>query len=257
MRADDFPPRKSSPSELRVLVVGDSVVYGGVRLDQDEIATEILKRDLHKRLGRPVIVGNASAKGWGPPNELVYLKRYGSLDADIVILELSSHDYADAPTFIAVVGISADFPDKKPLLALTDLFKTYVLPRYLHVGTTPAGVDKSFVNTAQSERDVAECQAAEHEFFTFAREDGAKVVLVQHLSRSEMSGQYQLGYYANQAVAKEENVPYVDDGDELRARFNSGKDPFYPGDPIHLDRLGQPVLARALQQAVDLALKSN
>src|SRR5580658_4659029 len=30
MRADDFPPQKSNPSEFRVLVIGDSVIYGGV-----------------------------------------------------------------------------------------------------------------------------------------------------------------------------------------------------------------------------------
>src|ERR1700685_355224 len=30
MRADNFPPKKSSPNELRVMVVGDSIIYGGV-----------------------------------------------------------------------------------------------------------------------------------------------------------------------------------------------------------------------------------
>ena len=100
-----LPPRKFRPNELRVLVIGDSIVYGGVRIDQTEIATEILKRHLQQNLGRPVVVGNASAKSWGPPNEFSYLKRYGTLDADVIILELSSHDYADAPTFRPVVGI--------------------------------------------------------------------------------------------------------------------------------------------------------
>src|SRR5882724_492400 len=32
MRADDFPPQKSSNNELRVLVIGDSILYGGVRI---------------------------------------------------------------------------------------------------------------------------------------------------------------------------------------------------------------------------------
>ena len=123
MRSDDFPPQKSDARELRVLVIGDSVIYGGVRIDQADIDTEILKRSLQKELGRPVVVGNASAKSWGPPNELAYLERFGTLQADVVILELSSHDYADAPTFAAVVGVAAAYPDKKPILALTDLFK--------------------------------------------------------------------------------------------------------------------------------------
>jgi hypothetical protein len=255
MRADDFPPQKSRPNELRVLVVGDSIVYGGVRIDQSQIDTEILKRDLQDKLKVPVVVGNASAKSWGPPNELAFLKRFGTLDADVVILELSSHDYADAPTFVPVVGISADYPNKKPLLAMADLIETYVLPRYFHFHQTPAGVDKTLINTAQSERDIAECRDAERAFFSYARTHHAKVVLVQHLSLPELTAAYQVGYYANQEVAKEENVPYLDDGDQLRDELKSAHDPFNSGDALHLNRLGQVVLAHTLQRAVTLALK--
>jgi hypothetical protein len=257
MRADDFPPLKSSANEFRVIVVGDSIVYAGVRIDQKEIDTEILKRDLQHDLVRPVIVGNASAKSWGPPNELAYLKRFGTLDADVVILELSSHDYADAPTFVPVVGISADYPSKKPPLALADLFETYLLPRYLHIGMTPAGIDKTGADTVASEQDIAECREAERDFFHFVRTHKAKVALVQHLSKPELTGKYQPGYYANQEVAKEENVPYVDDADELQVKLKSAESPFNSGDPLHLSRSGQPILAHTLRRGVDLAIKSN
>jgi hypothetical protein len=257
MRADDFPPQKSSPNELRVLVVGDSIVYGGVLIDQSQIDTEILKRNLQKATGRPVVVGNASAKGWGPPNELAYLQRFGTLDADVVVLELSSHDYADAPTFVPVVGVSVDFPDKKPPLALIDLLATYIFPRYLHIGRIPAGVDETGPNAPHSEQDIVECRDAERDFFRFAREHHAKVALAQHLSHPELAGPYQPGYDANQAVAREENVPYVDDADELRLQLKSGQDPFFPGDPLHLAPSGQQVLAHTLQRAVDQALRGN
>jgi hypothetical protein len=257
MRADDFPPHKSSADELRVIVIGDSIIYGGVRIDQSEIDTEILKRDLAREFGRPVVVGNASAKSWGPPNELAYLKRFGTLDADVVVLELSSHDYADAPTFEPVVGISAEYPDKKPLSALTDLFSSYLLPRYLHVGATPTGVDKTMISAAQSEQDIAECRNAEREFFRFARGSHAKVALAQHLSLPELTGPYQTGYYANQAVAKGENVSYVDDADGLRSQLKSGSSPFYPRDLLHLNHIGQPLLAHTLQRAVELAIRGK
>lgn len=257
MRADEFPPLKSSANEFRVIVVGDSIVYAGVRLDQNEIATEILKRDLEHDFVRPVVVGNASAKSWGPPNELEYLKRYGTLDADVVILELSSHDYADAPTFVPVVGISSDYRDKKPLLALADLFGTYFFPRYLHIGTTPASVEKTRLEASPSEQDIAECREAESEFFRFARMQKAKVALVQHLSLQELTGTFHRGYYANQEVAREESVPYVDDAGELQSQLKSGGSPFYSGDSLHLSRSGQPILAHTLRRAVDLALKSQ
>jgi len=164
MRSDDFPPQKSDANEFRVLVIGDSVIYGGVRIDQVDIDTEILKRNLQKQLGRPVIVGNASAKSWGPPNELAYLEHFGTLQADVVILELSSHDYADAPTFTPVVGVAAAYPDKKPALAVIDLLRTYLLPRLFHVGETPAAVDRSLPGDAPSAQDIIECRDSEREF---------------------------------------------------------------------------------------------
>jgi GDSL-like Lipase/Acylhydrolase family len=255
MRAEDFPPQKSSPNELRVIVIGDSIVYGGVRIDQSEIDTEILKRNLQSEFHRPVVVGNASAKSWGPPNELAYLERFGTLDADVVILELSSHDYADAPTFVPVVGIAAEYPEKRPVFALQDLFGTYLLPRYFHVGGTPAGIDKTMINSAQSEQDIVQCREAERQFFRFVRRHNARVALVQHLSLEELNGAYQQGYYANQAVAKEENVPYVDDADGLRNQLRSSISPFFPGDSLHLDRAGQSILAATMQRVVDITIR--
>jgi hypothetical protein len=257
MRSDDFPPQKSDAKEFRVLVIGDSVIYGGVRIDQVDIDTEILKRNLQKQLGRPVIVGNASAKSWGPPNELAYLEHFGTLQADVVILELSSHDYADAPTFAPVVGIAAAYPNKKPLLALTDLLETYLLPRYLHIGDTAEGVDRTLPDAPATPKDIAECREAEREFFRFVRSHNAKVALIQHLSRPEVGGAYQVGYYANQAVAKEESVPYVDDDSELRNSLQQGQDPFNSGDPLHLNTVGQRILADSLHGAVNLALKEK
>lgn len=252
MRADDFPPQKSSGNELRVMIIGDSVVYGGVRIDQSEIGTEILKRSLEQQFRVPVVVANGSAKGWGPPDELAYLKRFGTLDADVVILELSSHDYDDTPSFAPIVGISPEYPDTTPRLAVADLFDSYLL-RYLGLGRA----DPAFINRTYTELDIARCRDAERDIFRLARAHHAKVALVQHLSLPELTGAYQAGYAANQQVAKEENVPYVDDADELRADLKSGHIPFYSGDPLHPNRLGQEVLAHALQRAVSLALKSN
>jgi hypothetical protein len=113
------------------------------------------------------------------------------------------------------------------------------------------------INTAQPEQDIAECRDAEREFFRFARIHKAKVALVQHLTLPELTEKYQPGYYANQEVAKEENVLHVDDADELRVQLKSGQSPFFPGDSLHLSQSGQPAIAHSLQRAIDLALQGN
>jgi hypothetical protein len=257
MRSADFPPQKSSSRELRILVVGDSVIYGGVRIGQREIDTEILRRNLQRQYRKPVVVGNISAKSWGPPNELAYLKRFGTFDADVVILVLSSHDYADAPSFVPVVGVVGEYPEKRPWSAMGDLLTTYILPSYFHWGATPPEVDHTQGATAGSERDIAVCREAEIALYRMVRSRGAKVVLVQHLSQTELTAGFMPGYFANQSVAVSENVPHLDDATVLRGQLNAGKAPFYPGDPLHLDRPGQEALAQTLQSAVAVALRAN
>ena len=73
MRSGDFPREKASPDEVRVLVLGDSLVNGGVHVDQDALATSLLEQWLRGGLGRSVVVGNVSAGSWGPPNYLAYI----------------------------------------------------------------------------------------------------------------------------------------------------------------------------------------
>ncbi|PQV64995.1 hypothetical protein B1R32_1021 [Abditibacterium utsteinense] len=86
MRADEFPQHKVDKRELRVMVIGDSIVYGGAQLDQSQIAVSLLEKDLTAKLHRPVTVGNISAGSWGPPNQLAYVKRFGLFDADAVVI---------------------------------------------------------------------------------------------------------------------------------------------------------------------------
>ena len=98
MRSSNFPAERGAATGLRVLVLGDSVLFGGAATDQAELATEILADRLSSRLGSAVEVGNASAGSWGPANWRGFLRRHGSLDADLVVVVASSHDAADTPT---------------------------------------------------------------------------------------------------------------------------------------------------------------
>jgi lysophospholipase L1-like esterase len=135
------------------------------------------------------------------------------------------------------------------MLALQDLWGTYLLPRFrTQLSTANAS------SLTRSEADIAKCLDAERDSYLLARASGAKVALVQHLTLPEVTGKYDRGYYANQAVAKEQQVPFVDDGDEIRADLKSGRSPYYEGDVLHPNDLGQQALAQALLRAVNLGL---
>lgn len=245
MRSTDFPAQKQTPAELRIMVYGDSVVNGGNLTDHSRLATSLLQSRLSSDLHRPVIVGNISAGSWGPPNELAYLRQYGFLDADIVVLVLSSSDYDDAPTFEPLDPLT--HPTQAPVSALWEGITRY-LPRYLHgrvineAGTVPLA-------HVPNKRDIEVCLGAEREFMQMAHERGVPMLLVQHWTASELTkGQPLEGHALIRDVATSESVPVADDLELLRVRVAIGQNPYR--DDIHVNETGQVVLEDLLLEQI-------
>jgi len=110
-------------TKKRVLGLGDSVIYGGVQIDQDDIATSLFTKETG------VQMLNISAGSWGPDNCAAYLKQYGTFGASAMFLVVSSHDAHDNMDFQPTVGKSVSYPDKNYPLAYMELFDRYLLPK--------------------------------------------------------------------------------------------------------------------------------
>lgn len=83
---------------IRVLVIGDSVVFGHTNISHDDLATTRLSQTTLPD-GRRIEALNVSATSWGPGNMLAWLDRFGALDADAIVLVMSSDDLEDDRTF--------------------------------------------------------------------------------------------------------------------------------------------------------------
>jgi hypothetical protein len=250
MRSDDFPAHKADPRELRVLVIGDSVVNGGVLSDQSKIATSVLQRKLRNELNRPVVVANISAGSWGPPNELAYLKRFGLFDADVMVIVLSSHDYADVPTFAPTVGVDPSSPDHRPVLALWEGFTRYLLPR---LGYRKASNEGYTPATAPAKSaDVAWSMAALREMIDMGRRAGLRVILAQHLERAESLASPLPGHGVIADEARRDGLAPIELGAAFDAARRRGQQPYR--DDIHPNDLGQAVIAEALLPAIERAV---
>jgi hypothetical protein len=249
MRSEDFPARKADPSELRVLVIGDSVVNGGVQTDQSELATSLLQAGLARRFERTVHVGNISAGSWGPPNQLAYMKRFGWFDADVTVLVFSSHDSADAPTFEPVVGVSPDFPDRKPLLAMTEAVMRY-LPRYLPREATAAPPPPP------TEADLRWCLDSVCELVRSGRAAGSEVFVALYLDRMEAStGRLEAGHDLLAARAEACGAKVVELGPLFQEALRRGEDPYR--DSIHPNARGQRLIVQAIEPLVVPAISER
>lgn len=228
MRSPDFD-RKKPLEETRIMVFGDSVVFGSL-LDQQELATSLLAVDLEQSLRRYVVVGNISAVSWGVPNYLAYEKEYGFFDADAVVLVVSSHDLYDVPTF-------------EPLSPI------YQPQSRFHI-VLPSGFQKLFgwiqengfqsvqngMDAHQKQLDVI-CLNALREFHQDLQKQGIPLLLVFHYQQDELSISMTHAFID---WAKSEGVPVVSDRDALKGALNAGKNPYK--DFIHLNVLGQSLL---------------
>lgn len=130
MRSEHDIDATLGAGKRRVLIVGDSVVNGGVLTDQAELASSLLDAELRtKGLGD---AWNVSAGSWGPMNYAAYFKRYGTFGATDLVLEVNCHDlWEDNPKTSAGCNVGKDvaLPDRKPLLACWEGFERYFMPR--------------------------------------------------------------------------------------------------------------------------------
>ena len=119
---------KRPQNNLRFLLLGDSVANGGWWTDQTNTISALIREQLTSvNQEQEVEVLNASANSWGPRNQLAYLQRFGTFESQVLILLLNTDDlFAIAPTSLPV-GRDRNYPDKKPSLALTEVYKRYLI----------------------------------------------------------------------------------------------------------------------------------
>jgi len=240
MRSDDFPVHKSSPDEFRVMMIGDSILNGGSQTDQSELMSTLVQQRLSADMHRPVIVGNISAGSWGPPNELAYLKRFGLFDADVLLIVLNILDVDDVPTFQPIVGISPDYPDRKPWFALSEVVGR--LPIYSSASSSPSST------TASREENIKKSMAALQEMIRFGQEHGARVIVLQHPTADELGVPEQPDHATIAAAIRAAGIEPINTAPWIRVTIQKGT-PCYR-DFMHFNAAGQRVMADVVTTAI-------
>jgi hypothetical protein len=123
MRSDDVPPSRD-PNRLRIMFLGDSLTYGTSRVDQSQIFTEILHRNLPSVVHKPVDVLNASAGAWAPDNEVSYIRSRGIFQSDLVVFVLNDGDVTQPRATMSEVGEGT--PSIRPATAIGELWTRYL-----------------------------------------------------------------------------------------------------------------------------------
>jgi len=254
MRSPDFPAHKLNPNELRVLVVGDSVIFGGSQVNQPDICTSRAQRILRHDLQRPVVVANISAGNWRLTNMDEYIKRFGTFDADAMILVLSAHDYANLPHPYPYTKFDPDFPDHAPLFALQELISRYGIKyakHYLHLDR--AQVEAYAIPPSQEDIDAG--LAALRHILKTAQARYIRVAILQHLRTTEYGKPETPGHAMIKSTAEAMGVRVIQLAPDFKAAMDAGQHPY--NDDIHPTSTGQAILANAIVREVKSLLPTT
>ncbi|MGD1874817.1 MAG: SGNH/GDSL hydrolase family protein [Mastigocoleus sp.] len=112
---------------LRIMIVGDSVSNGGAITDQSKIISEQLKDKLNTKANKLEVL-NASTGSWGIGNQLGYIRKFGTFQSDLIIIQIGSHDLMQPTSTDKNLG-KPYTPIHNPALATQELIIRYILPR--------------------------------------------------------------------------------------------------------------------------------
>lgn len=230
-------------TKVKVLGLGDSVIFGGTMLDQDSIATTLFSQ----KTGMQML--NIAAGSWGPDNCAAYLREKGIFEASAMVLVCSSHDAYDTMTHIPVVGIYPNYPNKQYKLAIWELINRYLTPKILGVFKHKRLIDPdAMVVNHKINKSVAKKSTTFNPGFdelkTIADSAHIPFMIYLHAELNEvMSKQYNT---MGQEIIMWANNNHV----KMMQGLHHGENMRMYRDEIHFNEQGQKHLAKCLEKMI-------
>lgn len=249
---NSYSQRNGEPdsTKVRVLGLGDSVIFGGTWMDQDSLASTLFS----EATGTQML--NISAGSWGPDNCAAYLKENGTFGASAMILVCSSHDAFDVMTHVPVVGVVPTYPDRQYKLAWAELIDRYIVPRIRMMfwrTKVKLDPDQQVVKNIEFKNTVRQKSALFDKGFDqlleIAREKNIPMAIYLHAEQDEIkAGSYnEMG----QMIIKWAEAHGV----KLVEGLKAGEKENMYHDKIHFNEAGQRFMATQLVKMYDEYLK--
>ena len=252
LMTNSYSQRSEEPDSTRTIVLGlgDSVIYGGGGMDHDSLATTLFSDETG------IQMLNISCGSWGPDNNVAYLREKGTFGAKAMVLVCSSHDAYDAMSFVPVVGVWPNYPDKQYKLAIWELIERYLIP-YIKIKTQT----KKYAEIDNGNNRVHEdSQVIQKSPYYVKGFDNLKAMA------DSMQIPFYIYLHAEQGELKQQR--YNEMGQQILLWADSAQVPLINGmkegerpemyhDVIHFNEKGQRHLANVLKKYVKVSVNPN
>jgi len=246
LRSEPIAPQPSAGT-IRILCIGDSITYGGSIIDQSETYPYQLEYILNSEPKGRFEVLNASAPSWSIADEESYISAHDIYNSHLVILQISKDDLFQIRCSKDVVGNSPNYPSRRPILALQEIFVRY-LPKFLSAMRQKSPLIERSVGTREVNqlelnlRSIADIN--DH-----ISDVGGGLIVV--FIGSHMDDVYGTSFMESAKRQLFETISMLDiDFVNLDERFNLSGDGMLFRDKIHPNPNGNRVIAEALAEYI-------
>ncbi len=238
MRSDELDANSN-----KILKFGDSVLNGGVAIDQSELASSILQADLNQEGGNYQVL-NVSAGSWGAGNAYAWLMEHGDYRAKAIVLLFSSHDWQDQMTFQKVVGETPFYPDENPVLAITDAV-SWTYSRFFN------SVDWNELGYSKVDRpSLKDHDYGWNKFITYCAERDIPLLVYHHANKKESK----TGEWSEMGVELERFL--MENQVRTISGLNAGLEPIDYRDEIHPEPSGLLKIEKAILPELKIIQKN-
>lgn len=225
---------------VTVLGFGDSVINGGVMVDQDSLTTTLLSKELSAALNKKVQVLNIGAGSWGPDNDYAYLQEKGNFNAKAIFLVVSSHDAYDNMDFVTVIDKVNRYESTQYKSAIWELINKYAIPKF-------------FKGNASEEKEIAKKSIAFNSgflnFYNYCNERSIPFFIYLHPDKNELA-EKSYNTYGQEIIAfcKKYAIPCIESLSSIKPEDYRGV--------IHMNHSGQRNMKKDLLPELLTILKN-
>jgi lysophospholipase L1-like esterase len=242
---NSYGMRSSEVSEQKrkILLMGDSVLYGGSKSDNNDVSSDLLQHIFNKKTDDLQVL-NISANSWGPDNAAAFLAENDVFDAELIVLVFSSDDAFDNMTHEPIVGVDYRYPDKKSYFVLQDIFGRIIRK-------AKRTISKSQENQHQINSTAKQFNLGFAKIHNICQAREIPLLVYHHLKKHEIvKSTMDKGGELIKEFCSQNNIPFYSEIDMMPKQE-------YLGDFIHFNKKGQEYLANNLHTIISSNLNSK
>lgn len=218
MRAPEHPTLPSK-RDRHLLLIGDSVIYGGHFLEQSETISAQLGQLLRidpRLVGCTIRVLPMAVSSWGPVNQAAFLQKNGTFGASAAGIVVSAHDLYDVPD------------------PTTDILPYRTAPSWTAIGDAYQAVMERYSQASNGAPDIQPLSvraqlslAALDDVANILRAEDVRLVLIYHPMITERRGQTRAAHAQFLEWSEGRGIPFLDLG-KVQMAENDYRDVIHP-----------------------------